>query len=364
MPPETTRSALLKRSIYLLVLPVGGVAALLVGITGSLDGSRATANWLVVTVVGVVLLAATGVVALRPRALRLTERVLVAAAVAAFLVALAAVVASSLRSPGGHVDDVVRIALWTAAIAGFAHLALPAPWPGRVSWGLWTMLVVASGVVLALEASATVGDRTTLIEAVLVQGCALVLIGGIVRVTGSERERATAMASLATSDALTGLLNRRGAEERLQAEVDRSRRYGHPLSVAWFDLDHFKQVNDRYGHEVGDVVLSAIATVVRRSVRAPDSVARWGGEEFAVVLPEQGLDEASRTAERLRQAIEGLELDLPGEERVTASFGVAELGPTESVADLVRRADQSVYAAKHGGRNQVVAGVPSGATAS
>lgn len=356
MSSKPSPGAALKRSIYLMVLPFGGVAALLVGIAGSLDGARSTANWLVAVIVGVVLLAATGVIALRRRVPRAFERILVAVAVVAFVVALAAVVVSSRGPAEGHVDGAVRIAMWTAAIAGFAHLALPARSAGLVAWGLWSVLAVASGALLATDGAPTIGERTTLLEAVLVQGAVLVLISGIVRVTSAERERAATMASLATSDALTGLTNRRGAEDRLEQEVDRARRYDHPLSVAWFDLDHFKQVNDCYGHDVGDRVLKTIADVARQTVRAHDTVARWGGEEFVVVLPEEELADAARTAERLRRAIERIELRLPSVERVTASFGVAELAPTESASELIRRADQSVYAAKDLGRNQVVAG--------
>lgn len=354
MRPEPSSSAALKRSIYLVVLPFGGVAALTVGITGSFDASRSTANWLVAASVGVVLLVATGIIAARRRVPRAVERTLVVASLLAFAVALLAVVASSLGSAGTQVDGVVRIAMWTAAIAGFAHLALPERAAGFVTWGSWTMLAVASGAVLANDAAATVGDRTTLIEAVLVQGCALVMIGGIVRVTRAERERASAMASLATRDVLTGLENRRGAEDRLEQEVDRARRYVRPLSVVWFDLDRFKQVNDRYGHEVGDRALKAVATVALRTVRAHDTVARWGGEEFVLLLPGQGRADAMRAAERLRRAIGTYDLGLAGGERISASFGVAELEPHESATDLLRRADRAVYLAKDRGRDQVV----------
>lgn len=354
MPKRPLSSAALKRSIYLVVLPVGGIAALTVGITGSFDASRSTANWLIAAIVGVVLLAATAIIAAYPRVSQTVERVLVTTAVVAYAITLVIAVAFSLRPVGGHIDGVIRIALWTAAIAGFTHLAVPPRLAGLVSWGLWTLLAVASGAVLANDATATIGERTTLIEALLVQGCALVMISGIVRVTGSERERASTMAKLATRDALTGLVNRRGAEERLQEEVDRAHRYGHPVSIAWFDLDHFKRVNDLYGHEVGDRVLRTIAMVARRAVRTHDTVGRWGGEEFVVILPQQGEADAVRTADRLRRTIAGRDLHLTGGERVTASFGVAELAPNESATHLLRRADQAVYAAKDGGRDRVI----------
>jgi diguanylate cyclase (GGDEF)-like protein len=353
-PRGVSRAALLRRTIYLKVLPVGGAAALMVGVAGSFDPARPTANWLIAAIVGVVLLVAASVIAVWPQVLRRVERVLVACAVAAFASALSAVTLASVDAPGAYVDGLVRIGLWTGAIAGFAHLALPPRAAALLSGGVWVLLAAASGAVLALTPAASVSDRTTVVESLLVQACVVVIIGGIVRVTRAERERASTMERIASLDMLTGLVNRRIGEDVVAKEVARARRHGHSLSVAWMDLDRFKRINDRYGHDVGDRVLSTVASAVLAAVRDHDTVARWGGEEFVVVLPGQNQREAKQAADRLRRVIARLDARLPDAERVTASFGVAELGPTETSTELVRRADQALYLAKGGGRDRVV----------
>jgi diguanylate cyclase (GGDEF)-like protein len=349
-----SRAAMLRRTIYLKVLPIGGVAALMVGVAGSFDPTRPTANWLIAAIVGVVLLTAAAVIAAWPHALRRVENALVVCAVAAFASAVVAVTAASADAPGAHLDGLIRIGLWTGAVAGFAHLALPPRPAALVAGGVWALLAAASGAVLALTPGASASDRTTVVESLLVQACVVVIIGGIVRVTRAERERASTMARMASLDTLTGLVNRRIGEDVLAREVARARRYGDTLSVAWMDLDRFKGINDRYGHDVGDRVLTTVAGAVLAVVRDHDTVARWGGEEFVLVLPAQGRQEAQRVAERLRRVIGGLDAHLPGNERITASFGVAELAPSETPSELVRRADQALYLAKDGGRDRVV----------
>lgn len=353
-----SRSETLRRSIYVKVLPLGGVAALMVGVAGSFDSARPTANWLIAVIVGAALLAAAAVIALRPQVLRRVERILVVCAAAAFASALVAVTAASVGAPGAHLDGLVRIGIWTGAIAGFANLALPPRPAALVSGGLWALLAAASGAVLAFAREASVSDRTTVIESLLVQACAVVIIGGIVRVTRAERERASSMARMAGQDTLTGLVNRRIGEDVLATEVARARRYGQPLSVAWMDLDRFKQINDRYGHDVGDRVLTAVSTGMVEAVRDHDTVARWGGEEFIVIVPGQTAGQAYRATERLRTVIGELDARLPGAERVSASFGVAELAPSETASEFLRRADQALLAAKEGGRDQVVLAHP------
>jgi len=158
---------------------------------------------------------------------------------------------------------------------------------------------------------------------------------------------------LAHSDPLTGLFNRRKAEELIQTEAARANRYGRPLSIILLDLDHFKQVNDRYGHPMGDMVLSVIAGVLQRSIRNSDALARWGGEEFIVIASETDLASASQLAERLRLAVE--QTPLYAVSNITASFGVVELGATEDFLSVIERADLKMYGAKDAGRNQVVA---------
>jgi diguanylate cyclase (GGDEF)-like protein len=159
---------------------------------------------------------------------------------------------------------------------------------------------------------------------------------------------------LATRDALTGLMNRGHLGELLEREVQRHRRCGTRMSVVLLDIDHFKLVNDRYGHGCGDLVLRRFAEEARRIVRGCDALGRWGGEEFLLLMPETALESARVGAERLRQMLEGLLIESGGETlQVTLSAGVAQIDGAESIEMLVERADRALYAAKAQGRNRV-----------
>lgn len=174
-------------------------------------------------------------------------------------------------------------------------------------------------------------------------------------------ERANArLEALATTDGLTGLLNQRVFGERLSEEFRRSRRYGEPLSLILLDVDRFKSYNDSFGHLAGNAVLRELAGVLRDYARETDLVARFGGEEFALILPHTEAGEAAALAERLRSALEGRAWS--GQYPITASLGVSELTPEMGDPDeLVACADAAMYRAKAGGRNRVAvaaAGVP------
>jgi len=159
----------------------------------------------------------------------------------------------------------------------------------------------------------------------------------------------------AITDELTGLVNRRRFLDALRSEIMRGQRLGGRLSVVLADLDGFKLVNDRFGHHAGDEVLIAFADLLRAHGRDVDVAARLGGEEFAVLLPETGLDGASAVADRLRLSLAELQIPLGVGEKVmvTASFGVAELGESQSVDALLRAADSALYRAKEHGKNRV-----------
>jgi len=161
---------------------------------------------------------------------------------------------------------------------------------------------------------------------------------------------------LAGHDGLTELLNHRHTREQLQREFDRVSRYAGSLSLLMIDIDHFKQVNDRHGHPTGDTVLREVARVVKEAVRAVDLVGRYGGEEFAAILPQTDVQEARLLAERLRKAVEALAVPAPNAiVRVTISTGIASY-PAPNVAspdDLIREADRALYRAKQDGRNRV-----------
>jgi diguanylate cyclase (GGDEF)-like protein len=161
-------------------------------------------------------------------------------------------------------------------------------------------------------------------------------------------------ASEARIDALTGLANRRALEEILAAEISRAQRFAHELAVVLLDLDRFKEINDSFGHAAGDEMLRAVSRLLSSLARQGDTVARWGGEEFVVVLPETDLEGARRFAERLRRTIEANSVD---DMSTTASCGVAAMLSDDSVEALLGAADQALYQAKSNGRNRTESAV-------
>ncbi|MEA3331983.1 MAG: GGDEF domain-containing protein [Pseudomonadota bacterium] len=155
-------------------------------------------------------------------------------------------------------------------------------------------------------------------------------------------------------DDLTGLHNRRHFDEIIAKESERAERYHHPTSLIMLDLDYFKKVNDNFGHQTGDLVLQTLGKMLLEQVRLCDTPCRYGGEEFALILPETGLCEAQKIAERIRQAIEQLNIITHNNIhlRITASLGVASTDDNRTT-DLVAIADQALYRAKENGRNQI-----------
>ena len=166
----------------------------------------------------------------------------------------------------------------------------------------------------------------------------------------------------ATLDALTGFYNRRQLEERIKQEVSNAKRQKAPLCGIMTDIDFFKNVNDTYGHAVGDLVLKTIAKIIRGQLREYDIAGRYGGEEFSILLPFTKINEAQMVAERLRKTIEEKVIDIskvnPDSEikkiKVTLSLGVYEMKESDNDEDLLRKADKALYQAKNTGRNKVV----------
>lgn len=172
-----------------------------------------------------------------------------------------------------------------------------------------------------------------------------------------ELERSNAeLERLATTDELTGVCNRRRFLDTAEHELRAARRYGRALSLIMLDLDHFKRINDRYGHQCGDTVLKAAAKAAGAGLRETDCLARYGGEEFAVLLPESGQAEVEMVAERMRDALARLTVEWGGEALcLTASFGATSLiAADRDVDQLLERADRALYEAKGAGRNRVV----------
>ncbi len=162
---------------------------------------------------------------------------------------------------------------------------------------------------------------------------------------------------LSRKDQLTSMNNRAAITDFLKAEIERAHRYRTPLSVVMVDIDHFKRINDRYGHEAGDKVLAKIGSILQYNIRKPDMVGRWGGEEFLIITPNSTATNAGKLAERIRLLIKEIpDGDLP--ETITASFGVAEFSHEAGMDKMLYHADMAMYNAKEGGRDRVeIAGV-------
>lgn len=182
------------------------------------------------------------------------------------------------------------------------------------------------------------------------------VIGYQMAATLKHFQRFSSIKNMAIFDTLTDLYNRRYVEERLVVEAQKSFYGGIPLSLIMIDIDHFKKVNDTFGHTAGDKVLQGIASLLKTSVRKKDTVARYGGEEFILILPEAGLEEASMTAERIRRLVEKTSFEAGNVHlHLTVSLGISNF-PThrpKSKEELVEMADKALYEAKWGGRNRV-----------
>ena len=212
-------------------------------------------------------------------------------------------------------------------------------------WGLAVVLIVAATWLTPLAdggfaiAPAGVAIAVATITAVVVQ----VL---------SKRDHRLQM--LAYVDPLSGVLNRRSFLDLSGKEESRGRRRNYHIAVMMVDIDHFKQVNDTYGHASGDAVIRGLAEICARALRPSDLVARYGGEEFVISLPETGIDQARVVAERLRASVADAIIPTgTGGVRFTVSIGVAICSRRASLADAMRRADEALYAAKRNGRNRV-----------
>ena len=165
------------------------------------------------------------------------------------------------------------------------------------------------------------------------------------------------MAEMATLDELTGLYNRRYFEDAFNRDFARAKRHGPELVLSMMDLDHFKEINDTYGHSAGDMVLSETGKIIRRWARQTDICCRFGGEEFAAIMPDTGSRGARIACERLRKMVGEHPFEYEASQfQVTISIGVAEYSGSkdQSPRDLVKRADEALYRAKNEGRNRVV----------
>ena len=240
----------------------------------------------------------------------------------------------------------------------------------RQMLGVLVYSLVAFGVASGVVAARDEPDYPTVVAAAYVGMVVVVLLSSTFLTTRVQSTRehlrrqkaelAQALEQirqLATHDDLTGLLNRRAMLDRMQLEQRRSLRSGSPLLIAQLDIDHFKAVNDTHGHAAGDLVLQSFADTVRRNVRDTDVLARWGGEEFVLLLCDTPAADAVTLMERLRQAVQAMQVPVAQGGQpitVTVSIGLARHAPADPLAGTLERADRALYAAKAGGRNRVV----------
>jgi diguanylate cyclase (GGDEF)-like protein/PAS domain S-box-containing protein len=171
------------------------------------------------------------------------------------------------------------------------------------------------------------------------------------RLEEENKRKNAELRHLAITDVLTNAYNRRYFMQRLEEEIERSKRADRKFSLIMLDIDRFKSINDRFGHNVGDLVLKSTVELIKNRIRKIDILARWGGEEFVILLPDTTVKNAVRLAEELRESLS--RIDIPYVGHVTASFGVAGYCPGDTVDTLLQRADNHMYEAKAAGRNCV-----------
>lgn len=174
---------------------------------------------------------------------------------------------------------------------------------------------------------------------------------GIIRDITDRKKMEEKLRALSTTDPMTGIFNRRRMEELLEMEINRAKRYKIPLSLIMFDLDHFKRINDTYGHSAGDYALITLVGIIRENLRKTDYFCRWGGEEFLILTPETDLAQAARLAENIRTVAENHHCEGIG--IVTISIGVAKFEEEDTMDSYMIRVDNALYLAKDKGRNRV-----------
>ncbi len=263
-----------------------------------------------------------------------------------------AVIASGLRDVDVHA---VTVGIVLALLAGQTVFAPRAAKRVNLACAMLTFAVLIGS--LGWNDHVTVGHVLAALR-LIAATAALVALLGFVNDTVHQYARLweehRLMQTLALCDPLTELPNRRACETTLRREIARSEREGKALSVLLLDVDHFKLINDRFGHEEGDRVLQHIAQLLRDNLRASDEPSRWAGDEFVAVLPATNLEHAHLVAERIRRAVASAEL-AHGPSKITVTLGVAQLVVGDDARSLLARADRNLYQAKNEGRNCSVA---------
>jgi diguanylate cyclase (GGDEF)-like protein len=351
-PASLDTLRVLKRRIYLVVIPVGLFATALSWFLKGRAGSLTSTERIIFPAILAYILLAYLLLWRGPPQFRGVEAMLFVGVAAALVARLSELLTAPLAVHGLELADLLY---WFPLVYVLAYLMFEARVSAFVS-GVFVLglagLSLAHLAARALQPS--LADFNLLFRFVLANA----MYAGLLFAVAWLRERsarlqaqAEALTQLSQTDFLVNIANRRQIDSVLHREISRAERYPQAVSVILMDLDHFKAVNDRYGHAVGDSVLQAVAALAQGSIRPTDTVGRWGGEEFLFVVPEIPPPHARPMAERLRRLIEKLALRHVG--HITASFGIADYRAGEPQEALLDRADAALYRAKQNGRNRV-----------
>lgn len=352
MPPEGRQR---KRGVYVVLLWLAFIASAASFGTRALEGTSDP----VASILGALAMALFATIALLARSRRVPLEGIEHAVLwcgAGVLLANLGLRLYAFPSDVAGIEAVITSLLWFPLVFVFSTVAFDGERSLRYSAAVYVLFAL----VTLPHAFASIGTGTVasgfglLLQAYLLYAvmiASLYFFADLQQRMLVMEETARTMRKLANTDALTGLANRRQAEEQLARELRRAERYGRVFSVLMLDIDHFKDLNDRFGHQAGDDVLVDLSRRIGSMVRASDTVARWGGEEFLLLTPETGSGDAQRLAEMIRTHV--ADNSLGGRYQVTVSLGVASYRPGDTLGSLVARADAALYLAKRGGRNQV-----------
>lgn len=349
MHPNSSPTVLhLKRRIYLLCLPLAIVSAVSVWILERAAGVLHVIDWLGIPVITISLLSCWILLQFNKISITLLERIIFGL----FSIFMLASLSGSLFLVEGQVGDLAGAGYWFPVVYGMAFLMFGAGL-GRLLSGIMYLCSMALGFGYVVYQGFNVAESDLLIFSQIYAANLLVLIllNSIATISRSQSDRALEMQIYAYTDMLTSLPNRRQLEEMVKQEMQRVLRYDRSFAIILFDLDRFKDINDHYGHDVGDIVLQEVGRTVNQHIRQVDSLGRWGGEEFMILVPELDVQATQQLAERLREVIEQTAFATLPVGTVTASFGMTRFLPTDTLNTLYKRADIALYAAKQQGRN-------------
>lgn len=334
-----------KRQTYLLAFPIGILITVLFALI--VDGQRLQFTIAICMIIELALL--TGLLLVKQHLLPFVELVFYFSYAAYFFI-VTAVNLSQAIVDGSYTHQVLgesinSLSMWLIVFMVGSFLALP---PSQMR--AFFIYVLLGVMILAGQNAWMLVSRGMLDYEILFRwlspSASLGMTGLLIQRMGVlQRKRAT-------TDALTGLLNRHALYRVLETELERSARYGSPFSIILFDVDHFKNINDVFGHLAGDYILKEISDLVGELIRQVDHFGRWGGEEFLIVLPGTGGEQAQLLAERICQAMK--DTRFAATESVSASFGVTAYCPGQNLEDMLHFADSAMYQSKQNGRGQVV----------